>query len=121
MNRRGLLGSLMSLVPACFVSSKSPLHEQPHVGLVDASGRYLSCPAAGTEVYLVGDDSSGDVGKTCLGRVVWGSGEFALVACVYSQWDHLPSGQIHQTLFCRRVQLLREPMLTVESIFKRKT
>lgn len=121
MNRRGLLCSLMSLVPACFVPAKSRMHEQPHGGLVDANGRYLSCPVAGTEVYLVGDDSSGDVGQTCIGRVIWGSADFALVACVYSQWDHLPSGQVHQTLYCRRVKLSRESMLTVGSIFKSKT
>lgn len=123
MNRRGLLSSLMSLVPACFVSAKSSPATNPPVVLIDENGRYLSMPAVGTSVrlpspFLCPFDG---VYKTAAdhGIVVRGTSEWVYVVTRSGHKSYFSNGQVHMSFYGRVVYFHREPMfLTSKDCFK---
>lgn len=121
MNRRGLLGSLMSLLSAYCVSAKSSPDTNPPVGLIDENGRYLSMPAVGTTVFMIRPPFGDFSAMAAPGVVVRGSSECVHLVCEYGPRQYFSDGQVLIKFHGRVVYFHREPLfVTAEASFKHK-
>lgn len=115
------LGALISMLPSrCRFNNGVRLNEPP-VGLFDEQGRYLTMPAVGTTVYLVGKPFR-DFSATAESGIVLSGGEnHVLIVTAYCQREYYEDGQIQANLSGRHVEFKREPMfVTAEAAFKFK-